>query len=59
MNPLNTLDLLDDTMQKLETIHRRLIVLKHALEFCVDHVNDTEPSVIQDVARKALAYTEK
>ena len=44
--------------KKLDRLHRKTIIWKQALEFCANHASYTNPSVIQDVARKALAYKE-
>jgi len=51
-------DVLDRISKKLDRLHRKNVIWKQALEFCANHANDANPSVIQDVARKALAYKE-
>lgn len=40
-------------MAKLDKIEKRMKVWKQALEYCAQHAH---PSIVQDVARKALEY---
>ena len=52
-------DMLDRISQKLDRVYRKNVIWKQALEFCANHAHDATPSVIQDVAKRALAYNEK